>query len=35
LRDECRKEGLPYIDVGALGFHAAMQQARGHLVWPG
>jgi predicted kinase len=28
LHDECRKEGLPYVDVGTLGFHTAMQQAR-------
>ncbi len=28
LHDECRKERLPYVDVGALGFHTAMQQAR-------
>lgn len=28
LHDECRKRELPYIDVGTLGFHTAMQQAR-------
>src|SRR4029450_6463991 len=32
LRDECREEGLPYVDVGAVGFEAAMQQARRHLL---
>ena len=31
-REECDEEGLPYLDVGALGFQAAMQQARGHLL---
>jgi hypothetical protein len=32
LREECREQGLPYVDVGTLGFQAAMQQARRHLV---
>ena len=32
LREECRDEGVPYVDVGALGFEAAMQQARRHLL---
>lgn len=31
-RDECRHAGWPYVDVGALGFQAAMQQARRHLI---
>ena len=34
LRAECREEGLPYVDVGALGFQAAMQQARRYLIGP-
>ena len=29
---ECREQGLPYVDVGALGFHGALRQARRHLV---
>jgi 2-phosphoglycerate kinase len=28
LRDECRRAGVPYVDVGELGFEAAMRQAR-------
>jgi predicted kinase len=32
LRTECREEGLPYVDVGVLGFEAAMQKARRHLI---
>jgi hypothetical protein len=28
LRDECRSAGVPYVDVGELGFEAAMRQAR-------
>ncbi len=32
LREECREQGLPYVDVGALGFPAALQQARRHLL---
>jgi hypothetical protein len=28
LRDECRSAGVPYVDVGELGFEAAMLQAR-------
>jgi hypothetical protein len=34
LRHECHVEGQRYIDVGALGFHDAMQQARRHLLGP-
>jgi hypothetical protein len=34
LREQCRKEGLPYIDVGAIGFQTAMRQARRHLLGP-
>jgi predicted kinase len=32
LHDECREQGLPYIDVGMLGFRVAMQEARRHLI---
>jgi predicted kinase len=32
LRHECQVEGLPYIDVGAVGFTGAMAQARRHLL---
>jgi hypothetical protein len=32
LREECQNAGTPYVDVGILGFEAAMQQARRHLV---
>ncbi len=32
LREECREEGLPYVDVGTLGFESAMEQASHHLV---
>jgi hypothetical protein len=32
LRHECQAEGQPYIDVGALGFSDAMQQACHHLL---
>jgi hypothetical protein len=32
LRDECRRRGLPYIDVGVLGHQGAMRHARQHLV---
>lgn len=28
LRDECAAAGVPYVDVGELGFEAAMLQAR-------
>src|SRR6266487_4126107 len=35
LRDECGTQGLPYLDVGALGFQAAMRQARRHLLGRG
>jgi hypothetical protein len=34
LRKQCREEALPYVDVGALGFEAAIQQARHHLTRP-
>jgi hypothetical protein len=34
LRHQCQVEGQWYIDVGALGFHVAMQQARRHLLGP-
>ena len=34
LREQCREEGLPYVDVGAFGFEAAMQHARRHLIRP-
>jgi len=34
LRHECQVEGQRYIDIGALGFHDAMQQARRHLLSP-
>jgi hypothetical protein len=34
LRHQCQVEGQRYIDVGALGFHVAMQQARRHLLGP-
>ena len=32
LRHECQAEGQRYIDVGAVGFHDALQQARRHLL---
>lgn len=32
LREECLAEGLPYVDVGALGFEDAMRQARRYLL---
>jgi len=32
LRDQCDREGLRYLDMGALGFQTTMQQARGHLL---
>jgi hypothetical protein len=35
LCHECQVDGLPYVDVGALGFHDAMRQARRHLLGPG
>jgi len=28
LRDECGEAGVPYVDVGELGFEAAMLEAR-------
>ena len=34
LRRECQVEGQRYLDVGVLGFHDAMQQARRHLLGP-
>jgi hypothetical protein len=33
LRAECRDVGLPYVDVGELGFESALREAR-HLVAP-
>ena len=32
LTQECRTAGLPYVDVGRVGFQAAMKQARRHLL---
>jgi hypothetical protein len=32
LRQDCDKAGLPYVDVGHLGFEAAMRQAQRQLV---
>jgi hypothetical protein len=32
LTGECRTAGLPYVDVGRVGFQAAMRQARRHLL---
>ena len=32
LRDECDQEEQLYLDLGAVGFQAAMEQARGHLL---
>jgi len=34
LHQECQAEGQRYIDIGALGFHDAMQQACRHLLGP-
>jgi hypothetical protein len=34
LRAECRVVGLPYVDVGELGFESAMREARRHLLAP-
>ncbi len=34
LRHECEMEGQRYLDVGALGFRDAMEQARRHLLGP-
>jgi hypothetical protein len=31
-RRECARLGLPYVDVGDLGFDAAMAEARRHLL---
>jgi hypothetical protein len=31
-RRECARLGLPYVDVGALGFYTAMVEARRHLL---
>jgi hypothetical protein len=31
-RQECARLGLPYVDVGGLGFDAAMIDARRHLL---
>jgi hypothetical protein len=32
LRDECREAGLAYVEVGEIGFEAAMVQARRQLL---
>ena len=32
LTQECRTAGLPYVDVGKVGFQAAMKHARRHLL---
>ena len=32
LRQECAAVGVPYVDVGEVGFEAAMVRARGHLL---
>jgi hypothetical protein len=32
LRQECADAGVPYVDVGEVGFQAAMVQARSHLL---
>jgi hypothetical protein len=32
LRQECADAGVPYVDVGEIGFQAAMVRARGHLL---
>ena len=32
LREECRESGLPYVDVGDVGFEAAMTEGRRILV---
>jgi hypothetical protein len=34
LREQCDEVGLLYLDVGAVGFEAALQQARDHLLGP-
>jgi hypothetical protein len=34
LRAQCHAVGLPYVDVGELGFEAAMRQAGRHLTGP-
>ncbi len=35
LHDECRDAGVPYVDVGEVGFQNAMVEARRHLLGPG
>ncbi len=35
LRDECGQAGMPYVDVGEVGFEAAMIDARRHLLGHG
>jgi hypothetical protein len=35
LRDECADAGVPYVDVGEVGFEAAMVEARRHLLGRG
>jgi hypothetical protein len=32
LREECRSRGVPYLDVGEIGFEAAMIEARRRLL---
>ena len=32
LREECADAGVPYVDVGQIGFEAAMVRARRHLL---
>ena len=34
LRTECQDVGLPYVDVGELGFESALREARRHLLTP-
>jgi hypothetical protein len=34
LRAECREAGLPYVDVGELGFESAMRDTHRHLLAP-
>jgi hypothetical protein len=35
LRDQCREAGVPYVDVGEVGFETAMIDARRHLLGHG
>jgi hypothetical protein len=32
LREECADAGVPYVDVGEVGFEAAMVRARRYLL---